>query len=37
MKPERLEIGGSSARVITLQPKRDILKEAVASFAKEST
>ena len=37
MKPEQLEIAQLKREVIRLKAERDILKKAVAYFAKEST
>ena len=37
MKPEQLEIERLRREVIRLKAERDILKKAVAFFAKEST
>jgi len=37
MKPEQLEIAQLKREVIKLKAERDILKEAAAYFAKEST
>ena len=37
MKPEQAEVAGLKRAIVKLKAERDILKEATAFFAKEST